>query len=98
MKTISFDWPSRRFHPNLDVEDALSKFSMEYFNTRCAFQIDDYQYNIDNGLNDLRAVLKPELELITFCCRYSKDVAKAEEMVWAFGYNRGIEMIHFTAG
>ncbi len=82
--------------PNLDVEDALSKFAVEYFSARCAVQIDDYQYNIDNGLNDLRAVLKPELELITFCCRYSKDVAETEEMVRAFADNRGIEMIPFT--
>lgn len=82
---------------NLDVEDALSKFAVKYFNARCAVQIDDWQYGIDNGLNDLRAVLNPELGLITFCCRYSKDVAKTEEMVRVYADNRGIAMILFTA-
>lgn len=73
-----------KIEPSLDVEQTLSLFAVEQFNGREAVPIDSTQYNVDNGLNDLRAVLKPEIGLITFCCRYSQDVPRAESKVLAF--------------
>ncbi|WP_067099075.1 hypothetical protein [Marinomonas atlantica] len=60
-----------KIEPGLDVKQTLSLFAVEQFNGREAVPIDSNQYNVDNGLNDLRAVLKPKIGLITFCCRYS---------------------------
>ncbi len=69
---------------DMTVESVLTRFAVEHFNAREAVQIDARQYSVDNGMNDLRAVIKEEQQLITFCCRYEKDVTRTESMVLAF--------------
>ncbi len=85
-----------KMKPGLDVERTLSLFAVEQCNAREAVPIDSTQYNIDNGLNDLRAVLKPEIGLITFCCRYSQDVPGAESKVQAFSQKHDLETARYA--
>ncbi|QSX34472.1 hypothetical protein JYB87_04270 [Shewanella avicenniae] len=73
-----------QLQPDMQVERILTQFAIEHFDGRQAVKIDEYQYGVDNGMNDLRAVIKEERQLITFCCRYAKDVARTESMVLAF--------------
>ena len=76
--------------PELDVQETLSMFAVEHYNGREAVQIDSTQYGVDNGMNDLRAVLKPEEGLIAFCCRYEQDVARVEAKVLEFSQKHSL--------
>lgn len=76
--------------PELNVEAILTLFAVEHFNGREAVSIDSTQYGVDNGLNDLRAVLKPEAGIIAFCCRYSRDVARTEAKVLEFSQKHNL--------
>lgn len=70
--------------PDLNIEDTLSQFAETYFGAIRAVQIDEYQFDIDNGLNNLRAIIKPEQGLIAFCCRYERDVPRTEAKLEKF--------------
>ncbi len=77
---------------DVDEKVLLTLFAKEHFKALEAVQIDTYQYGVDNGLNDLRAVLKPELNLITFCCRYEKDVQRIETIIRQFAVEHGLQL------
>ena len=79
-----------------DQIELLSQFAIEHYNARQAVQIDPYQFGVDNGMNNLRAVLKEELGLITFCCRYEKDVEKTEAKIQAFCQKYKLESVHYA--
>lgn len=76
----------------------LTKFAQGYFKAREAVQIDAYQDSVDNGLNDLRAVIKPALHLITSCCRYKKDVQHTDTIVRQFAVKNGLDVMLFDSG
>ncbi len=80
-----------KLDPSLDVQKTLSSFASEHFHAPQAFKIDDYQFDVDNAMNDLRAVLKPEIGLITFCCRYEKDIPRIERKLNEFIEANGLE-------
>ena len=80
-----------------DEKVLLTLFAKEYYKAREAVQIDIYQYGVDNGLNDLRAVLKPELNLITFCCRYEKDIERIESIVRQFAVEHDLQLGLFNS-
>lgn len=86
-----------KLEDDLDQNVLLTKFAQEYFKAREAVQIDAYQYSVDNGLNDLRAVIKPDLHLIAFCCRYKKDVQRTDTIVREFAVKNGLEVRVFES-
>ncbi len=67
-----------------DVHTLLTKFAIECFNAREAIQMSQDQFNIDAGLNDVRAVVKYESHFIAFCCRYQHDVQRIENRIQNF--------------
>ena len=87
-----------KLEDDFDQNMLLTKFAQEYFKAREAVQIDAYQYSVDNGLNDLRAVIKPDLHLITFCCRYKKDVQRTDTIVRQFAVKNGLDVMLFDNG
>lgn len=67
-----------------DVHTLLTKFAVECFNAREAIQLDSRQFNVDGGLNDVRAVVKYDSQFIAFCCRYQHDVQRIEKRIQNF--------------
>ena len=37
-------------------------------------------------MNDVRAVLSAQVDLVKFCCRYARDVPRVESLVSDFAY------------
>ncbi|ATC93833.1 hypothetical protein [Pseudoalteromonas tunicata] len=85
-----FAW---KISDDLSVKDALNQFAQRYFDAQAAVQLEEYQYAVDNGMNDLRAVIKPEHHLITFCCRYKKDIQRTENIVKKFAHENGLQIV-----
>jgi hypothetical protein len=54
----------------------LSAFAQE----QCCAQ----QFNIDGGLNDLRAVQQNNPHILGFFCRHTKDIVRTESKIRAF--------------
>jgi len=77
--------------PELDVQETFSLFAIEHYSARQAVQIDSTQFVVDNDMNDLKAVLKPEEGFITFCCRYEQDIARTEAKVLEFSQKHNFE-------
>lgn len=75
---------------DMDAHTLLTQFAQEHFNAQEAVPIDAYQYGIDHGLNDVRAVVKHEQQWIAFCCRYQQDVNATETKVLAFAQAQGL--------
>ncbi len=68
----------------VDIHTLLTRFAIECHGAREAIPIDSHQFNIDASMNDVRAVVKDEATLITFCCRYQRDVLRTEEKIQRF--------------
>ncbi|HBC3374051.1 TPA: hypothetical protein KDY48_004311 [Vibrio parahaemolyticus] len=77
----------------VDIHTLLTRFATECYGAREAIPIDSHQFNIDAGMNDVRAVVKRESTLITFCCRYQRDVRRTEEKVQSFIREHDLEII-----
>ncbi|MCW8093209.1 hypothetical protein [Alteromonas sp. ASW11-130] len=67
------------------VEKALAAIGKEMFNAETVHLLDGDSYNIDAGLNDVRAIVNSDEQLICLFCRYQKDVAKVEAKLADFG-------------
>lgn len=70
--------------PDADVRQTISLLSQEQFNARDAYELDHAQYNIDAGMNDVRAVLREGEREIRICCRFEEDVQRTERKLLAF--------------
>ncbi|MFT5602894.1 MAG: hypothetical protein ACI9N1_003156 [Flavobacteriales bacterium] len=75
----------------LDIDKAsviqvIDKIAVAKFKAQKAICLDNGNFNIDGGLNDVRAVISEEVGLIKFCCRYTKDVHRVESLVSDFVY------------
>lgn len=64
--------------------EILTKLASSQFRSSEALPLDDHQFNIDAGMNDVRAIWNPEKSLITFCCRYESDVVTTEKKIQRF--------------
>jgi hypothetical protein len=69
---------------NVDLHHTISLLAKEQFNAITAHQLALNEYNIDAGLNDIRAVVNSEANLIRFCCRSESDVVRFNERVLDF--------------
>ncbi len=72
--------------PKMDIEAVLTQLSRAKFNAEHAVQYewDKNQFCIDNGMNNIRAVISKERKLILFCCRYPQYVDIVEELLTEF--------------
>ncbi len=77
----------------VDSHNLLSQFAVETFGAREAVRIDERQFGIDNGMNDVRAVLKEDKNLITFCCRYEKDLQRTEDKIHHFAQLYDLQIV-----
>ncbi len=73
----------------LDLEktpliQVLNKMAVTKFKAERAIWLDNGNVNIDAGLNDVRAVLSDQVDLIKFCCRYTRDVPRVESIISDF--------------
>jgi len=62
----------------------LNDIAVTKFKANRAVLLANGNVNIDNGLNDVRAVLSDHENVIKFCCRYTNDVSKVEALISDF--------------
>ena len=62
----------------------LKAFARYAFDSEDISQLADGTYNIDNGMNDVRAIFPPETNSIAFICRYERDIDKVDKLVKGF--------------
>jgi len=68
------------------VIQVIDKIAVAKFKAKKAICLDNGNFNIDGGLNDVRAVINEEVDLIKFCCRYTRDVPRVESLISDFVY------------
>jgi hypothetical protein len=66
------------------IDEALNTLARDSFQAEAAHHINDNQYNIDAGLNDVRAIVDAEERLLCFICRYEKDIPKTTDTLAQF--------------
>jgi hypothetical protein len=73
--------------------NVLSTFAKEHFNANEAYPLDKKQFNIDGGLNDLRAIQQMELDTYGFFCRYEQDIQKTQGKILDFAKKHTSECV-----
>jgi hypothetical protein len=68
----------------VDALLVLSVFAQQAFKASSINELTPCEYNIDGGLNDLRAYLDPDRKLIRFICRYDRDIKSMDRKISAF--------------
>jgi hypothetical protein len=68
----------------LSIESLLDAFAKEEFKAQAAHHLHGNEYNIDAGLNDVRAVVDFDKQIVSLVCRYEKDLAKTERKAQDF--------------
>jgi hypothetical protein len=68
------------------VIQVIDKIAVAKFKAQKAIYLNNGNFNIDGGLNDVRAMLSEEVGIIKFCCRYSPDVSRVESLISDFVY------------
>jgi hypothetical protein len=71
--------------------EILSAFAKEHCSANQAHPLDGRQFNIDAGLNDLRAIQQAKSDTYGFFCRYANDLQKVQAKIHAFAKNHPIE-------
>lgn len=73
------------------ASEVLSAFAKEQCNASQAHSLDGRQFNIDAGLNDLRAIQQDNPDIFGFFCRYQNDVNRTEVKIHAFAKDHPVE-------
>ena len=73
--------------PDADLAQIISTLAQEQFNALSAHVLDNGEYNIDGGLNDVRARVDISTRHVRFFCRYENDVHRTDEKVSNFAQN-----------
>lgn len=75
----------------MNTREVLDQFARTKFKTGCAIQCEwnHAQFVVDNGMNNIRAVVDAEKGLIMLCCRYSQYLDIGEELIKQFADERG---------
>ncbi|MFA0143233.1 hypothetical protein AB4430_15890 [Vibrio kanaloae] len=85
--------------PKMDIGEVLNELSTTKFNAEravpCSWNND--QFLIDSGMNNIRAVVDNNRNLILFSCRYPHYIDIAEELVIEFAYEQAL-LIEKTDG
>ncbi|MEZ8100253.1 hypothetical protein [Vibrio bivalvicida] len=70
----------------MNIREVLDQLARTKFKANCAvqFEWDQSQFSVDNGMNNIRAVISKERKLILFCCRYPQYVDMVEELLTEF--------------
>ena len=67
------------------LDSAVQLLAKEQFSSRDAYPLDDpYHYNIDDSMNDVRAITDETNNVIRLFCRYKKDVERFNHRVIKF--------------
>lgn len=61
----------------------------QYFDSERAILLPNGHWNIDAGINNIRAVVCEDKQLIKFCFRYEKDREKYEKLIKLAGNQIG---------
>ncbi|MDW3046219.1 hypothetical protein R8N28_10755 [Vibrio sp. Vb1554] len=75
----------------MNTREVLDQFARTTFKTGGAVQCEwNYaQFVIDNGMNNIRAIVDTEKGLIMLCCRYSQYIDIGEELLKQFAHEQG---------
>lgn len=75
----------------MNIREVLDQFARTTFKAGCAVQCEwNYaQFVIDNGANNIRAVVDREEGLIMLCCRYSQYIDMGDELLKQFADEQG---------
>lgn len=75
----------------MNTRAVLDQLAQTKFNAPCAVQCEwnESQFVIDNGMNNIRAVIDSERGLILLHCRYSPYVDIGEELIKQFAAEQG---------
>lgn len=75
----------------MNTRSVLDQLAQTRFNAPCAVQCEwnESQFVIDNGMNNIRAVIDSERGLILLHCRYSPYVDICEELIKQFAAEQG---------
>ncbi len=76
-----------------DIQMLLTACAWEYFNSSRAVKIDTRQWGIDNGMNNVRAVIRNNGTIRAFCCRYRRDVQMTEDKVQRFSQAHDLQLV-----
>lgn len=83
----------------MNIREVLDQLARTKFKATCAvqFEWDQNQFSIDNGMNNVRAVIDEKRKLILFCCRYPHYIDIAEDLVSDFAIEQAL-LIEKTDG
>ncbi len=79
---------------SVNIQLLLTKFAWECYKADEAVKIDNGRFAIDNGMNNVRAIIRNDTsKVITFCCRYECDVPVTEEKIHNFSKAHNLQLI-----
>ena len=65
----------------------INDIAVNKFNAKSAHEVNTNVFNIDDGLNDVRAYFDVSNRGITFICRYAKDIPSVKQRIEEFVAN-----------
>ena len=77
-----------KIHNPEHLDSTVRLLAKEQFFARDAYSLDKQdQYNIDNSMNDVRAISDETHVTIRLFCRYKKDVKRSSQRIVKFANN-----------
>ena len=73
-----------------DHRKIINDFAITQFNTNSAHEMSINEFNIDGGLNDVRAYWNKAEKSISIICRYKKDLTLVENRVLEFAKEQSL--------
>lgn len=77
--------------PQMNIQEVLNVLSRTKFNARNAVQCDrKVQFYVDNGMNNVRAMINSEKTHVSFFCRYSHYVDIVDSIIEEFAAEQSL--------
>lgn len=70
----------------VSILQVLNNMAVTKFKAHKAILLSNGNFNIDGGINDVRAVVSDKSGVIKFFCRYIRDIPRVESLVNDFAY------------
>ncbi len=79
-----------------NFKEVINNVAIDLFHANTAVELQPGEFNIDAGINNIRAYWRSDQQVIEFICRYQKDLDITTQRIRDYGVKNNLSLISIT--